>query len=164
MYPRGAYAFGVFFGQNSCNFSDLCYNIQKYVTQCVDDNLGGIFMAENKQYITQQKDNGTVMISEDVISAIITHTVCDVEGVVGLSVKPGADIVDMIGKKNWGKGIKIVINEDDTLLIDCNITVKYGQSVVEVANAVQDAITNAVESMTGVKIASVNVNVCGIIR
>ena len=121
-------------------------------------------MAENKQYITQQKDNGTVMISEDVISAIITHTVCDVEGVVGLSVKPGADIVDMIGKKNWGKGIKIVINEDDTLLIDCNITVKYGQSVVEVANAVQDAITNAVESMTGVKIASVNVNVCGIIR
>ena len=57
-------------------------------------------MAENKQYITHIQENGTVMISEDVIASIITLSVKEVEGVVSLSVKPGADLADMFGKKN----------------------------------------------------------------
>lgn len=121
-------------------------------------------MAENKQYITQMQENGTVMISEDVIAAIVEHAVADVEGVVGLNVKPGADIAELIGKKSWGRGMKISFSADDKVSIDCNITVSYGQSVVAVAKAVQEAITNAVESMAGVAIASVNVNICGIVR
>ena len=121
-------------------------------------------MAENKQYITQTQENGTVMISEDVIAAIVEHAVADVEGVVGLNVKPGADIAELIGKKSWGRGMKISFSADDKVSIDCNITVSYGQSVVAVAKAVQEAITNAVESMAGVAIASVNVNICGIVR
>ena len=121
-------------------------------------------MAENKQYVTQMQDNGSVLISEDVIVTIVAHAVEEVEGVVGLNVKPGADIIEMIGKKSWGKGLKITIAEDETLTVDCNITVAYGQSVVTVANAVQASVTNALESMAGVKIAAVNVNVCGIVR
>ena len=121
-------------------------------------------MADNKQYITQVQDSGTVLISEDVIATIVVHAVEEVEGVVGLNAKPGADIAEMIGKKNWGKGMKITIGEEDALSIDCNITVAYGQSVVSVAKAVQDSVTNALESMAGVKIAAVNVNVCGIVR
>lgn len=121
-------------------------------------------MAENKQYITQMQDNGTVLISEDVITTIVAHAVEEVEGVVGLNVKPGSDIIEMIGKKGWGKGLKITIAEDDALAIDCNINVAYGQSVVSVAKAVQESVTNALESMAGVKIIAVNVNVCGIVR
>ena len=121
-------------------------------------------MAESKQYITQTQVNGSVMISEDVISTIVAHAVEEVEGVVGLNVKPGADIVELIGKKNWGKGLKITIGEENALTVDCNITVAYGQSVVSVANAVQDSVSNALEAMAGVKIAAVNVNVCGIVR
>ena len=121
-------------------------------------------MAEGKQYITQAQENGNVMISEDVISAIVAHAVNDVEGVAGLNVKPGSDIAELIGKKNWGKGMKIIIDQDDALHIDCNVTVCYGQSVVAVAKAVQEAIINALESMAGLKIAAVNVNVCGIVR
>ena len=121
-------------------------------------------MAENKQYVTQMQENGSVLISEDVIVTIVAHAVEEVEGVVGLNVKPGADIIELIGKKNWGKGLKVTIGEDDALTVDCNITVAYGQSVVSVAGAVQAAVTNALESMAGVKIAAVNVNVCGIIR
>ncbi len=121
-------------------------------------------MAENKQYITQIQDNGSVMISEDVIGAIVAHAVEEVEGVVGLTVKPGVDIAELIGKKNWGKGMKIVISDDDSLSIDCNVTVAYGQSVVSVANAVQESVRGAVESMTGVKVTAINVNVCGIVR
>ena len=121
-------------------------------------------MAENKQYITKEHEQGTVMISEDVVGTIVAHAIEDVEGVVGLSTKPGADIADLIGKKNWGKGLKVVINDNDTIAIDCNVTVAYDQSVVAVAKAVQEAVTAAVESMTGVKVSAVNVNVCGIVR
>ena len=119
-------------------------------------------MADNKQYITQVQNNGSVMISEDVITTIIEHAVREVEGVIGLSTKPGADIAELIGKKNWGKGIKIAIADNNELTVDCNLIVAYGQSVVAVANAAQEAINSALESMTGVKVVSVNVNICGI--
>ena len=121
-------------------------------------------MAENKQYITQNQTNGSVMISEDVIATIIEHAVCEVEGVVGLSTKPGADIAELIGKKSWGKGMRIAIAEDNSVSIGCNVIVAYGESVVEVAKAVQEAVSNAVESVTGVSVSDVHVNVCGIVR
>ena len=119
-------------------------------------------MAENKQYITQNQENGCVMISEDVVATIVLNALNEIEGFAGLSTKPGADIIDMIGKKNWGKGMKITIGEDGNLTVDCNVIIAYGQSVVTVASAIQEALTAALESMTGVKVASVNVNVCGI--
>ena len=121
-------------------------------------------MADNKQYITQIQDNGSVMISEDVVATIVSLAVKEVEGVIGLSTKPGADIADMIGKKNWGKGLRIVIAEDNALTVDCDIVVSYGQSVVSVASAVQETVLAALESATGVKVNAVNVNVCGIVR
>ena len=121
-------------------------------------------MAETKQYIIQNQENGNVMISEDVIGSIVVHAVGEVEGVVGLSVKPGADIAELIGKKNWGKGMKVIIGNDDSLRIDCNVVVAYGQNVVSVAANVQQAVSGAVESMTGIKAAAVNVNVCEIVR
>ena len=121
-------------------------------------------MADNKQYITQTQDNGNVLISEDVIASIVINAINDVEGIVGLSTKPGSDIAEMIGKKAWAKGIKIIISQDNELSIDCNVNIGYGQSVVAVAKSVQEAVSAAVESTAGVKVISVNVNVCGIIR
>ena len=114
-------------------------------------------MAEYKQYITQAQENGTVMISEDVIATIVEHALIEVDGVV----KGGSDV---IGKKSWGKGIRIAIAEDNTLTIGCNIIVGYGESVVNVAKAVQEAVAMAIESVTGVTVTDVNVNVCGIVR
>ena len=114
-------------------------------------------MAEAKQYLSHAQDGGKVLISEDVVSTIGENTLTEVDGVV----KGGAEVV---GKKSWGKGIRIQIAEDNTLTIGCNIIVRYGESVIQVAKAVQEAITNAVESVTGVTVQDVDVNVCGIIR
>ena len=114
-------------------------------------------MAEYKQYITQIQENGSVMISEDVIATIVEHTLTEVEGVI----KGGADV---IGKKSWGKGIRIAVAEDNTLTLGCNIIVGYGESVIQVAKNVQESVTTAVESVTGVTVKDVNVNVCGIVR
>lgn len=110
-------------------------------------------MAEYKRYITQIQENGNVMISEDVVSTIVAHAAQEVEGVDAL-----------VAKKSWGKSIKILIGEDNELTIDCNITVKFGFAVVSVAKTVQEHVTNAVESVTGVKVSLINVNVCGIVR
>ena len=114
-------------------------------------------MAEAKQYITHIQNGGNVMISEDVVSTIVENTLTEVDGVV----KGGAEVV---GKKSWGKGVRIQIVEDNALTIGCNIIVRYGESVIQVAKAVQEAITSAVESVTGVTVRDVDVNVCGIIR
>ena len=121
-------------------------------------------MAENKQYITQNQENGCVMISEDVVATIVLNALNEIEGFAGLSTKPGSDIIDMIGKKNWGKGVKVTITEQDELIIDCNVLISYGQSVVNVAKSIQSAVSAALESTTGAKVLGVNVNVCGIVR
>ena len=121
-------------------------------------------MAENKQYVTLERENGNILISEDVIATIVSHAISEVDGVSGLSLKPGSDIVDFIGKKIMGKGIKITIGEEDELYVDCNVNVVYGQSIVSVAQAAQTAITEALLATAALKVAAVNVNVCGIIR
>ena len=111
-------------------------------------------MAEYKRYITQNQENGSVMISEDVVAAIAQHALADVEGAAF-----HGDV-----KKSWNKSMKILIAEDNSVSISVNITVTYGHSVVDVANNVQNVLTSAVENMTGVKVAEVNVNICGIVR
>lgn len=110
-------------------------------------------MADYKHYITQTQENGNVMISEDVIAAIAEHALNDVEGVALLR-----DI------KNWNKGIKILIAEDNSVAISMNITVTFGHSVVEAAANAQNAVTASVENRTGVKVTEVNVNICGIAK
>ncbi len=121
-------------------------------------------MTEYKQYITQIHENGNVMISEEVVGAIVAHALTEIEGVAGFSAKPGADIAELIGKKNVGKGLKIQIAENNSLTIHCNVMIRYGCSVVDVAKAIQTGVTTSLESTTGVKVVAVNVNVCGIVR
>lgn len=110
-------------------------------------------MADNKQYITQVQENGSVMISEDVVTTIVINAIEEVEGVAPVPVRN-----DLLAKR---KLVKIIIGENNTLNIGAIIYVKFGNPVVEVAKAVQQNIIDAVESMTGVKVAKVNVNVNG---
>ena len=121
-------------------------------------------MADNKLYITQAQENGNVMISEDVIATVVAHAIAEVEGVVGLSVKPGSDIKEKFRKTKKSKSIKVLVSEENELTIECNINVYYDQSVVTVAKAVQEAVSAAVLSTTNVQVVAVNVNVCGIVR
>ena len=121
-------------------------------------------MAEYKQYITQIQENGNVMISEDVIATIVANALAEVDGIGSMGTKPGITLADFALKKNWSKSLKIMIAEDNTVAIDCSVMIAYNYSVVEVATAVQQAVTANVESMTGVKVTGVNVNVCGIVR
>ena len=121
-------------------------------------------MAENKQYVSQEQNNGSVQISEDVIASIVSHAAKEVEGVIGISAKTGSEFVELLGKKNWGKGLKVTVSETNSVVIECDIVVAFGQNVVDIAKAAQTAIINALESMSAIQIEAVNVNICGIVR
>lgn len=118
-------------------------------------------MAETKQYIEQTLEHGAVMISDEVIAAIVLNSLKEVEGVVGIGGRIGFDLNSI---KNWIKSLSITISETNDVKIDCSIIVAYDHPVIEVAKAAQDAICSCVESMTGIKPSFVNVNVSGIAR
>lgn len=121
-------------------------------------------MAENKQYITQNCDNGRILISEDVIATITLHALTEVDGFAGLTTKHTNDIVELLNARNWGKGIRVYISEKNDVTVECNVLVQYGSVVRTVAEAIQESVLSAVNSVTGIQLTCVNVNVCGIVR
>ena len=76
-------------------------------------------------------------------------------------IKQLLDADALLGIKSAAKGIKVQI-VDGTMTVDTIITVRYGCSVVAVAKAVQESVTSAVESMTGMGKPIVNVHVSGV--
>ncbi len=116
-------------------------------------------MGEN--YITCQEENGSINISEDVITSMVRTAIAEVEGVSGLSNTAGSEIAELIGLKTTSKGVKVQFI-DGKIVVDVIITVAYGSNIVNVARNVQDRVMNVVQSTTGIEKAEVNVHVSGI--
>ena len=119
-------------------------------------------MAENKEYFTQEMENGSIQISEDVVASVTGMAVLEVEGVCGLSSTIGTDIAEMLGMKTMARGIRLTPMKDGALKIECDVVAKFGQTVFSLAKTVQDAVKSSVESVAGLTVAQVNVNICGI--
>jgi len=119
-------------------------------------------MSENREYLSQIQDSGAVHISEDVLTSLAGMAAAEVEGVASLTGGRAADLSDILTKKNAGKGVRLTVSEDNEITVDCSIVVKLGMNIMDVAKAVQEAITTSVESVTGFKLAEVNVTVSGI--
>ena len=118
-------------------------------------------MAENKEYLIQGHDEGTVLISEEVICTIAAAAVLEVEGVESLNTNIGSDLAEMLGVKNQSKGIKLSV-DGQNVTIECDIVVGYAYDVIEVAKNVQAGVKNAVESMTGFAVEKIDVTVSAI--
>lgn len=119
-------------------------------------------MAENKEYYTQEMENSSIQISEDVVASVTGMAVLEVEGVCGLSSSIGTDIAEMLGMKTLSKGVRLSTTETGALRIDCDVVSKFGQNIFELAKNVQENVKSSVESVTGLRVAEVNVTVCGI--
>ena len=118
-------------------------------------------MADSKEYLIQGHEDGTILISDEVICTIAAAAVMEVEGVVSLNTNLGSDLAEMLGVKMLGKGIKLTV-EESNVTIECAVVLSYGYDVVEVAKNVQQSVKNAVESMTGFQVERVDVNVSAI--
>ena len=104
---------------------------------------------------------GSIRIADEVVSTVAGIAAGEAEGIFNMSGKWGADIVEKFGKKNFSKGIKVEVNEDQTN-IDIFVVIKYGYTIPEVAENVQNSVRSAVETMTGLKVAAVNVHVVSV--
>lgn len=119
-------------------------------------------MNENKEYISQIQENGSLHISEEVIASIAGIAVMETEGVCSLGGSTGPDLSDILGKKNLSKGIRVTISEENDISVDCTVMTKLGYSIQEVAANAQSAVASNIESVTGLKVSAVNVTVTGI--
>lgn len=118
-------------------------------------------MGEQKEYIRNTDEKGSVNISEDVVAIIAANAAAEVEGVNGFFFSQGKEISNLIAKRGQAKGVKLTI-EDDTVAFDVYVVVEMGCSVNEVGEKIQKAVISAVEDAVGAKVSAVNVHICGV--
>lgn len=110
--------------------------------------------------MTEIKTNGPgqVLIADEVIAVIAGTAALEAEGVAGLAGHFTTDIAEILGRKQMAKGVTVSV-EGENVTISADITVKFGMKVQDVCREVQQKIKTAVETMTGLSVAEVNVNV-----
>jgi uncharacterized alkaline shock family protein YloU len=106
-------------------------------------------------------EQGHVKMADEVVSVIAALAATEVKGVKSMSGGIVDGIADVLGRKNLTKGVKVEVGEKEAA-IDLNIIVEYGVKIQEVAVAIQESVLKSVESMTGLKVVEVNVNVQGV--
>ena len=106
-------------------------------------------------------DMGVVRIADEVVSTVAGLAAIEVEGVASMSGGWGTDLVEKLGKKNFGKGIRVEINDQETT-IDIFLSIMYGYPIPQVAENVQKEVRAAVEMMTGLHVAAVNVHIVSV--
>lgn len=110
------------------------------------------------------EDNvGIVKISDEVVSVIAGLAASEIDGIVGMSAGLVGGISQILsGKKNLSKGVKVTEGEDSTS-IDLYVVVKYGVSIPEVCEKVQQNVIKTVQTMTGLKVDAVNIYVQNVV-
>lgn len=104
---------------------------------------------------------GVVRIADEVVSTVAGLAAVEVEGVAAMSGGWGTEIVEKLGRKNFGKGIKVEVSDQQTK-IDIFLVIEYGYAIPTVAESVQKEVRVAVENMTGLTVSTVNVHVVGV--
>lgn len=110
-------------------------------------------MSDSKDYVSRSDELGNIHISEEVLAAISAAAALEVEGVSSLT-NPS--------KKNSTRGIHVKL-EEEKAVITMSVLMTYGHTIPEVGKAVQEAVKNAIESMSGLEVAAVNISVGGIV-
>jgi uncharacterized alkaline shock family protein YloU len=101
-----------------------------------------------------------VHISQNVVAVIAGLAASNVNGISGMSGGIGKGWV-RVGGKNWNKGVSITMTEDVTV-VDLRVVVQFGIAIHDVCHHLQQEVRRAIEEMTGLHVAAVNVKVDGV--
>ena len=104
---------------------------------------------------------GSIRIADEVVSIIAGLAATEIDGIAGMSGGLVGGIAEMLGKKNFAKGVKVEVGEKEAA-VDLFIIVKYGVRIPDVAIAVQENVKQAIETMTGLSVVEVNIHVQGV--
>ena len=117
---------------------------------------------ERNNYTMELEDNlGQIVVEDEVVAVIAGLAAMEVEGVASMAGNATKDIISKLGKKTLSKGVSVDILEGvATVAITLNL--KYGYIIMDISGRVQEKVKVAVENMTGLTVADVNVRVAGI--
>jgi uncharacterized alkaline shock family protein YloU len=119
-------------------------------------------MEENQTVDLENYDGlGKVEIAPEVIEVITGIAASEVEGIAQMRGNFASGVVEKLGKKNHGKGVKVELNED-SIKIDVYCLVKFGVSIPKVAQEAQENIRQTLMNMTALEATEVNVHIVGI--
>ena len=121
-------------------------------------------MAKDERNIyTIQDDSsmGEVKIADEVVAIIAALAATEVEGVASMAGNITNELISRLGMKNLSKGVKVDVLEG-VVTVSLAMNMKYNYSIMDVSAKVQEKVKSAVENMTGLEVADVNVKVAGV--
>ena len=71
------------------------------------------------------------------------------------------ELVGKLGMKNLSKGVKVEVTEEH-VSVNMSLNLKYGYSIPQVCETVQEKVKNAIENMTGLTVLDVNIKIAGV--
>lgn len=117
---------------------------------------------KNVSIVEAEKPSDEILISPEVIASIAGVAIANIEGVETTQGAFFDSIPDLLkSKEKASKGIKVEI-QGSRVNIFTNILVEYGLRIPDVAFEVQKKVKENVESMTGLDVKEVNVNIQGL--
>lgn len=106
---------------------------------------------------------GVVKIADDVVAIIAGLAASDVKGIASLGGNVTRDVISRLGIKSIGKGVKLSVDDEGKANVSLSVNVRYGYNVPETCAKVQDRVKTAIETMTGLSVAEVNIRVASIV-
>jgi len=119
-------------------------------------------VGNNEILVKEEKTNlGSIRIADDVVRIIAGLAATDVPGVSGMSGGVVGGIAEKLGRKNLSKGVKVEVGEKETA-VDLYVIIDYGSRIPDVSAQIQESVKKAIETMTGLTVVEVNVNIQGV--
>lgn len=119
-------------------------------------------MAENRKIIQIKSDQlGEVKIADEVVAIVAGLAATEVDGVSSMAGNITNEIVSKLGMRNLSKGIQVEAT-DDEIKVSVAINIAYGYNIPDVSTKVQDKVASAIENMTGLHVAEVNVRIASV--
>ena len=116
-------------------------------------------MADNRKVVKIKEDNlGEEHVADEGVAIIAGLAATEVEGVASMAGNITNELVSKLGMKNLSKGVKVEVAEK-TVSVEVALNISYGYSIPEVSEKVQEKVKSAIETMTGLSVAIVNVRI-----
>ena len=115
----------------------------------------------NTKVLNGAEEFGTVKIANDVVAMIAGLAATEVDGVSAMVGNITNELIGKVGMKKLSKGVKVDILEK-IVSLDLAVTLEYGYNIPATCAKVQDRVKSAVETMTGLEVADVNIRIVGI--
>ncbi len=120
---------------------------------------------DTKQNIVMPKQAdrlGEVRIADDVVAMIAGLAALEVDGVASMAGNTANEFLSKVGVKGMHKGARVEV-VDRTVSVEMAVNLKYGYHIPAVSGQIQEKVKGAIETMTGLTVADINIRIAGVV-